>query len=261
MSTSLKDARPMVVPMVARAPEEAHRAATPLELFFDLVFVVAIAQAAEALHHSIVADHVGDGLLKYFLIFFAIWWAWMSFTWFASAFDTDDAPYRLAVFLQMTGALILAAGVKQAFDAFDFRVMAGGYVVMRIAIIIQYARMARNNPGLKKTAWRYITGIGIIQLGWVGMLFLPKSWILPVYFFFLFCELMIPIWAESASATPWHKHHISERYGLLTIIVLGESVLAAILALQAVNDAHELSWGLMPVLNSPYSAHGTRITR
>ena len=80
--------------MVARSPHEAHRAATPLELFFDLVFVVAIAQAANGLHHAVAELHVVDGLIGYLMVFFAIWWAWMAFTWFASAYDCDDVRAR-----------------------------------------------------------------------------------------------------------------------------------------------------------------------
>ena len=91
--------------MIARSPHEAHRTATPLELFFDLVFVVAIAQAASGLHHAVAELHALDGLIGYLMVFFAIWWAWMAFTWFASAYDCDDVPYRLLVFVQIAGAL------------------------------------------------------------------------------------------------------------------------------------------------------------
>ena len=102
--------------MRARSPHEPHRVATPLELLFDLVFVVAIAQAANGLHHAIAGAHALEGLMGYLLVFFAIWWAWMNFTWFASAYDCDDVPYRLAVFVQIAGALILAAGVPAMFE-------------------------------------------------------------------------------------------------------------------------------------------------
>lgn len=102
------------MPVTARSPHEVHRVATPLELFFDLVFVVAIAQAASGLHHAIADGHALDGLIGYLIVFFAIWWAWMNFTWFASAYDSDDLPYRLAVFLQIAGALILATGLSQS---------------------------------------------------------------------------------------------------------------------------------------------------
>jgi len=91
--------------MRGRSPHELHRAATPLELFFDLVFVVAIAQAASELHHAIADGRALEGLVGYAMVFFAIWLAWLNFTWFASAYDTDDVPYRLAVFVHMGGAL------------------------------------------------------------------------------------------------------------------------------------------------------------
>ena len=78
-----------VVPMRGRDSEEGHRASTPLELFFDLVIVVAVAVAAGSLHHGIAEAHIPESLLSYVMTFFAIWWAWMSFTWFGTAYDTD----------------------------------------------------------------------------------------------------------------------------------------------------------------------------
>src|SRR3712207_9498974 len=93
-------------PMAARDPDEPGRAATPLELFFDLTFVVAIAQAASSLHHGLAESHAGDVLLGYPMVFFAIWWAWMNFTWFASAYDTDDVVYRLAALVQIGGGVV-----------------------------------------------------------------------------------------------------------------------------------------------------------
>ena len=109
--------------MSARDRAEAHRTSTPLELLFDLCFVVAIAQAGSELHHGLAAGHVFDAVRGYLLVFFAIWWAWMNFTWFASAYDSDDVPYRLAVFAQMAGALIIAAGVPRAFERQAFGVV------------------------------------------------------------------------------------------------------------------------------------------
>ena len=100
-----------------RPVDEEHRVATPLELLFDLTFVVAVAQVAAELAHGIAEDHVGDGLLGYLMVFFAIWWAWMNFTWFASAYDTDDVPYRLLTLVQMAGVLVLAAGIPDAFGS------------------------------------------------------------------------------------------------------------------------------------------------
>ena len=80
---------------VTRDPDEQYRASTPLELFFDLTFVVAVARASAALHHELVEGHVADGVWGFVGVFFAVWWAWMNATWFASAHDADDVPYRL----------------------------------------------------------------------------------------------------------------------------------------------------------------------
>ena len=107
-------------PMRARDSDEQHRSATPLELFFDLCFVVAVAQAAGSLHHALVEDHLKQAALGYPMVFFAIWWAWMNFTWFSSAYDTDDVVYRLATLVQIAGVLILAAGVPRAFNDQNF---------------------------------------------------------------------------------------------------------------------------------------------
>ncbi|MCE1175769.1 MAG: low temperature requirement protein A [Burkholderiales bacterium] len=218
--------------MRGREIHEQHRVSTPLELFFDLIFVVAIAFAGSQLHHAISANHALHGLVSYAMVFFAIWWAWMGFTWFASSFDTDDVPYRIAIFVQMTGALIVAAGIPSAFEQNQFLTVTIGYVVMRIASVTQWFRAAAQSPRFRKTALRYAFGVLLAQLGWLFLLVLPKQYWWWGYIFVVVFELMVPMWAERAGMTSWHPHHISERYGLFTIIVLGESILAATNATQ-----------------------------
>ena len=80
----------LAMPMLGRDPAEEGRGATPLELFFDLVVVVAVALAAGRLHHALVEGVGVASPLSDLLVFIAIWLAWMNFTWFASAYDTDD---------------------------------------------------------------------------------------------------------------------------------------------------------------------------
>src|SRR3954463_12254996 len=134
------------VPMTGRPVDEEHRVATPLELLFDLTFVVAVAQVAAELAHGIADDKVGDSLLGFVEVFFAIWWAWVNFTWFASAYDTDDVPYRLLTLVQMSGVLILAAGIPDAATHGDFGTIVVGYVVMRLALVTQWLRAAAGDP-------------------------------------------------------------------------------------------------------------------
>ena len=223
-------------PFVARTTTEEHRAATPLELFFDLCFVVAVAQASGRLHHALAEDHVGEALVGFSLVFFATWWAWMNFTWFASAYDNDDTVYRLTVFLQITGVLILAAGIPRAFDDRDFGIATLGYLVMRTGLVAQWVRAARSDPARRVTALRYAWGVGLCMVGWLGLLLLPDDWALLGWLVMVPAELAVPMWAERAEPTTWHPRHIAERYGLFTLIVLGESVLAATLAVQAALD-------------------------
>jgi low temperature requirement protein LtrA len=218
--------------MVPRSPHEHPRTATSLELFFDLVFVVAIAFAGAQLHHALSANHAAQGVLSFVLVFFAIWWAWMGFTWFASAFDVDDVPYRIAVWVQMAGALVIAAGVAAAFEKGNFTSITLGYVLMRIASVAQWLRASAQCDGYGQTCRRYAVGISLVQLGWVANLATPQPWALTAFLLLAVCEIAVPMWAEKAKKTPWHPHHIAERYGLFTIIVLGESVLAAVLGVQ-----------------------------
>jgi low temperature requirement protein LtrA len=225
--------------MQPRSITEDHRAATPLELFFDLCFVVAVAQAASRLHHAVAEGHAGDALLIYPAVFFGVWWAWMNFTWFASAYDTDDVPYRLAVLVQIAGVLIFAAGLPRAFDRLDFGLGVLGYVVMRVALIALWLRAARANEAGRRCALRYAAGIGLCQVGWTGLLAASGGLWLAGFAVLGVCEGLVPIWAERAGPTSWHPGHIAERYGLFTLIVLGECVLAASTAVQAALDSGE----------------------
>jgi low temperature requirement protein LtrA len=211
------------LPMPARSRSEHHRASTPLELMFDLVMVVAVAQAAASLHHGLGGGHVADAVRVYFAAFFALWWAWMNFTWFASAYDNDDVPYRLTVFVLMAGALVFAAGMPD-FAKGDLRVPVAGYVLMRVAMIVLWLRASLHDRKGGATARRYALGIFIVQCGWIGFLQLPPEWRWPAFIALTVAELAVPIWAERKGETSWHPGHIAERYGLLTLIVLGEAV-------------------------------------
>jgi low temperature requirement protein LtrA len=233
--------------MRARDPHEAHRAATPLELLFDLTFVVAVAAAVPELAHAIVDGHPVEGILGYLFVFFGIWWAWMNFTWFASAFDCDDAFYRVLTMAQMAGVLVLAAGVGPAFANGDFTIAVLGYVVMRIALVSQWLRVARSVPQYRDTALRFAISIAAVQLLWIVRLGLPAPISIVALVAGVVVELLIPVWAERRHMTPWHPGHIAERYGLFTIIVLGESVLASTAAILAARSETGTSLDLIVV--------------
>ncbi|TRO62533.1 low temperature requirement protein A [Streptomyces sp. IB201691-2A2] len=234
--------------MTARGRDEAHRVASPLELFFDLCFVVAIAQAGVQLVHSVAEAHAAEGILNYAMVFFAIWWAWMNFTWFASAYDNDDALYRVVTLVQIAGVLVLAAGVSKAFEDHDFLLVLLGYVIMRMALTVQWLRVARNADGAeRRMALRYAGGVLVCQVGWVGLVLLPESGRPWLFLVMAIAEMCVPLVAEREYSTVWHPHHISERYGLFTIIVLGETIAAATIAVKVGVDENNALGELLPI--------------
>lgn len=237
--------------MTARSRTEEHRASTPLELFFDLCFVVAVAQAGARLVHAVAEGHALTGIGSYAAVFFAIWWAWVNFSWFASAYDTDDPLYRVVTLVQITGVLILAAGVPRAFDTGDWAVVVIGYVVMRLALTSQWLRAAHcTRGGERRVALRYAVGISVAQLGWAAMLLLPaesRGARTAVFVVLVLAELSVPVLAERDRSTSWHPRHIGERYGLFTIIVLGETIAAATVAVQQAVYEHDALGELLPI--------------
>lgn len=233
--------------MPGRDPGEPHRSATSLELLFDLCFVVAVAQASGSLHEALTDGDYATGVLRFALVFFTIWWAWMNFTWFASAYDPDDVPYRLTVLVQITGSLVLAAGVSRAFEDGDLRVITVGYVVLRTALAALWLRAARSDPARRTTILRFAVGVTVCQVCWVGLLWLPASARLPGIVVMIVAEVAVPVWAQSAGMTPWHPRHIAERYELFTLIVLGESVAAATVAVRGAFDRHHGTGSLYAV--------------
>ncbi|WP_253386621.1 low temperature requirement protein A [Microbacterium foliorum] len=233
--------------MLPRDPAQPHRTASTLELFFDLVFVVAVSIASAELHHALSHGDFVHGITSYAMVFFAVWWAWMNFTWFATSFDTDDWLYRVTTIVQMGGVLVFAAGIPAAFERGDFTMPVIGYIVMRIAMVGQWLRASRGAGELRAATIRYAVGIAAVQVLWVLFLLIPSGTLQLIAFVaFALIEVSVPVFAEYRRQTPWHPHHITERYGLFTLIVLGESLLASANAI--IDASHELE-SLVPLIS------------
>lgn len=240
--------------MAGRDPHETGRAATPLELLFDLTFVVAFGIAASQFAHLLAEGHVAAGLAAFFFAMFAVCWAWINFSWFASAYDTDDWAYRLTTMLQMVGVSILALGLPQMYASIehgghvDNAVVVAGYVVMRVAMVAQWLRAARQDPQRRKACLTYAMWITVAQIGWVAAIFVHTSvpLTIAIVLSLVLIEIMGPVIAElRQGGTPWHAHHIAERYGLFTIIALGEGVVGTVASLTAV--VGEQGWSIEAV--------------
>jgi low temperature requirement protein LtrA len=239
--------------MEGRDPAEVHRTATPLELLFDLTFVIAFGAAANELAHQLAEGHIGTALLGFSFATFGIAWAWINFTWFASAFDTDDWVFRLATMVQMVGVLVFALGLPDMFaslyeeDTVDNRVMVAGYVVMRLALVFQWLRAARHDPAHRAASMTYVWTLLVAQAGWVVLAVAETSvgvtfaWVAVL----LLVETAGPVLAETRhGGTPWHAHHIAERYGLMVIIALGEGLLGTAVALTALVGPDGPGWSV-----------------
>ncbi|NUR89108.1 MAG: low temperature requirement protein A, partial [Nonomuraea sp.] len=241
--------------MTARAVDEPHRASSQLELLFDLTFVVAVAAVTGQFGHAVAAGHGLSELPAFLQVFFAIWWAWMNFTWFASSYDTDDVPYRVLTMVQMAGVLVLAAGVPAAMRDLDLGIITLGYLIMRVGLVAQWVRAALADVERRRTGFRYAAGVGLVSAGWLLRLRLvelglPEAVLLGCYFVLAAAELAVPLWAERATPTTWHPHHIAERYGLFTIILLGETVLAASRGVEGALESGQVGGGFLVVAGS-----------
>ena len=229
--------------MTGRDPGEVHRVATSLEQLFDLTFATCFSLAASQLALALSAGRYTAAVFGFGFASFAICWAWINFSLFASAYDTDDWIFRVATMRQMVGVLVLAIGLPRMFASIergghlDNSIMVLGYVIMRVALVFQWLRAARQDPARRRACLTYAVTISIAQIGWV--------WQIAAHFstaaaFILgsilaMIELMGPVLAERQDGgTPWHAHHIAERHSSLAIMALGEGIVGTIAALSAV---------------------------
>lgn len=229
-------------PAIGRDPHEPHRAASPLELLYDLTFVIAFGATSVQLAHAIAEGHAADGLLAFAFSTFAVSWAWINYAWWASAFDTDDWFVRLMTLVQMVGVLILSLGVPDVFSSIehgrlDPGVVVLGYVVMRLGMLALWIRVAVQDAVHRRTALAFIVSLAVAQLGWIALGLshpsLPVGLLAAVPLYLV--ETIGPIVAERRfTSTPWHPHHIAERYSLLTIITLGEVILGTASTISAI---------------------------
>jgi low temperature requirement protein LtrA len=150
--------------------------------------------------------------------------------------------------VQMAGVLVLAAGVPRAAGDGDFVLATAGYVIMRLGLMAGWLRVARDQPSSRTRAARFAAGITAMQVLWLARLALPAHLSLAAFAVLAVGEMLVPVWAEGAADRPvFHPGHIEERYGLFTVIVLGESILSASAGFQAALDDTGLTGPLLAV--------------
>ena len=200
---------------------------TPLELFFDLIFVFAITQVTGLIY----GDPTWAGLIKGLLVIGVVWWAWTAYAWLTNTIDPEEGVVRLVLFGAMAAMLIASLAVPDVFgdDAFLF---ACAYAVVRIAHLALYAVAGRGDPELLGAVAR----LGVGSVIGITLLFVASALDGPAQTAMWAIALVIDFaGAYVGGGRGWHLEagHFAERHGLIIIIALGESIVA--LGLSATN--------------------------
>ena len=209
--------------------EERERHATWLELFYDLVFVAAIARLAGNLN----SDYSWNGLLHFAVLFVPVWWAWVGHTFYLTRFDSDDLGHRLLTMAQIVAVASLIVYIPDALGSSSTG-FALSYATVRFILVAEYYRAAKHLPSVRPIVHRYMTGFGIAAALWVVSTFLPAPLRFVVWYVAIVIDFIAPLTAGQLHARfPPHLMHLPERFGLFTIIVIGEAVVSVVMGVGA----------------------------
>lgn len=254
-SRLLEELRHRVRPMTGRDPGERGRATTPLELLYDLTYVVAFAAASDQLAEQLARGDVWPALGAYVFAAWAVSWAWLNFTWFSSAYGNDDVLLRLATIVQMVGVIVLTYGLPVSFEAAahgespNNLLLVIGYIVMRVPLIVLWARAARQDPDHRSIALSYVVVISVAQVCWLltAILPLPTGVTVTLLVALALAEMIGPVVAARRFGySPWNAGHVAERFALLTLITIGEVIAGTTAAVGALTQ--EEGWSAEAVL-------------
>lgn len=228
-----------ITPPQLRTKEvQDHRTATWLELFYDLVFVVAVAIVAARL----LGDLSGPGIASYFGYFALLWWLWASHTYYADRYDTDDLVYRLLAAGQMVAVVVIAAALSPD-EANSTQAFAYGYAASRILLLVMYWRAYRHVAETRVLVKGYLIGFGTAAVVWTASALVPDDQRVVLWSVALAIDLATPwVMRKEQARVPLDVSHLPERFGLFTILVLGESMAAVVMGL---GHSH---WAVLPTV-------------
>ncbi len=198
------------------------RHATWTELFFDLVFVVIVAELA----HRLDAHVTWSDVLAFAALFVPSWWSWIGTTFYANRFDTDDLVHRLLFGAQMLANVALAVNVHDGLGHTSVG-FALSYVAIRAMLVLMYIGAWFAEPAARPLTRHYAAGFALAAAIWLASVFVPP----PLRFVFwivgFVVEFATPLTVRHLQALlPPDLTHLPERFGLFVIVVLGESILA-----------------------------------
>ena len=201
---------------------KSDRHATWLELFFDLVFVVAVNALAHMLYPELSLQH----LVRFGVLYIPVWWAWIGATFYATRFDTDDVLQRVLIFVQMNAVLTLALNIEEGLGATS-TVFALAYAIVRGVLVLQYLRAGWSIAAARPLTRRFARGFACAAAMWLLSAFVPAPWRFVLWAVGLIVDIGTPLFAGRLHArfAP-DLSHLPERFGLFTVVVLGESIVA-----------------------------------
>jgi low temperature requirement protein LtrA len=211
---------------------DPHRRATWLELFFDLIFVVALSDAGEILGETHDGHIAPEQFLHFVLVFLPLWWIWAGHTIYANRFDTDSRQHRLSTLLIMFLLIVISAQILGARNHDDYAWAVACYCGARLIIAAMYfvSKRKHNDPGGFATQVGTVFSIGA-AISLSSILLEPPWSYLVFYAGIVFDMAALVLLNQRLQGVPAHTQHMVERVGLLTIIMLGESVLSISAAL------------------------------
>ena len=211
---------------------DGTRTASRLELFFDLAFVLVVAELASSLRSDVTVS----GALRFTGLFTVVWWAWMSSTLYANRFDHDDVLFRLNKLAAMLAVVGLAAGASDATGKYATAWILS-YVALRVLLLLQYLRAHRHVEQARTGIRFYLAGTGTGAVLWTASLAVEGTPRYVLWALGVLVDALAPLLVTAASVqVPLHLEHLPERFSLFVILVLGESVAAV------AHGVHDASW-------------------
>lgn len=236
--TTVSNNRPRLRTLEA---SDGERHASWFELFFDLVFVLAVSKIAQILARN--SDVYGTA--KFIALFIPVWWTWVGFTFYADRFETDEKIYRVLMFAAMFAVSTLALCLGSAFSVEGDTAFVVCYVLVRFILIALYLRSAYYIPLARSLCFGYIRGFAFAAVLWLCSLLFPPPYRYAFWAIIIFIELITPLFnSRNIRMIPFDQSHIPERFGLFTIIVLGEAVVAT------ANGVSQNNWNFLTILTA-----------
>ena len=213
------------MPTLDRTPAVERRASW-LELFYDLVYIATVIQLGTYLHHHLNVL----GAVQYVFLFLIVWWSWSGSTYHANRFVSDDALRRLLVFLQIFAVVNMAVSVPEAFGARGAS-FALSYAALRVLLVLMYLRAYRHEPATRPLIRNYVTGFSLGISFWLVSAFVPEPWRYLLWALGIASEVLVHFafgTQRLEGGVPFNLPHLSERYSLFILIVLGDSFIKAV---------------------------------